>query len=156
MGDPVSVRDQIRAAFEANPDASPEAIAGKVYRKALKRDLFYLLLAEVRGLHRELVRENELRSWRSTIDELQRKHPRRDRIDLGLLRQQIAIDLRGQRVSEGRMTSEQWAARRAMLIPQRDTLDYEITRCNEAIALLEATGAPCLDALIPDEASDVA
>jgi len=142
----------IREAIKDPATDDPNAICAALFGKVVKADLRPLLLEEIKHHQRERVRDVECRNLLA--------HAKPPPIgDLDFVPDNRAIEyfreLLGERVQLGDGRATTWGAatlaqhriRIEMLSKQRDGLDRSIDRHLAAVAILEQTGAPCLQEL---------
>lgn len=154
----MNIYERIEKQVGYAPEAAADEIATDILRMCTKQDLAPLLVAAIETSQRNRVRAVEHARWLNTMTELRERTgaivafpSAKSSVErLSELRSLLARQIKvgdGTLTTWGQATLDQLRQRRAMLDSQRAGLSASIQRLDDAIGLLEQTGAPCLDAI---------
>lgn len=147
------INELIRIELDGDPNKDPRKVAEKVYTNLasneIKKEFLDLIVGRVESQQRAIVRQRE--SYLSTFIEratskAKPKPPMPPDVK-ALLTTRLKVGDGTPDVTWGKATLEQLKARKEMLVKQRDALTTDIDRLDQAIKLLEQTGAGCLNQL---------
>lgn len=144
----MNIYERINKEVAATTEATADAIAQRVMRMCSRDDLVPLLVAAIENVQRAYVRRDEQRHLAKLVASFRPSLlPSVPSIGtsefLPLLRRTIKVG-KGNRTTWGLATIEEHKTRLAMLMAQRNGLTETIRRHEEAIRLLEESGATCL------------
>lgn len=156
----MNVHERIHKEVTAQPDADAAALSSEILRMCSKADLEPLLVAAIENVQRGMVRSRERANFDRLMASIQPQIlptvPTFNSADfVPFLKQRIAIG-DSSRTTWGLATVEEHRARLAMLMAQRNGLTVTIRRHEEAIRLLEESGARCLADVVATTAKEAA
>lgn len=144
----MNIYERINKECVAARDADATEIAERILRMCSKADLEPLLLSAIETAQRGYVRSEEVKFLSTLMDAMKPSLlpsvPKYDPSEfLPLLKRRIALG-DGTATTWGLATLADHQARLAMLMAQRNGLTETIRRHEEAIRILEESGARCL------------
>lgn len=149
----MNIQERINKEVTDQPDWEADQIAERIQRFCSKQDYWPLLIAAIQNrqrMHTRLMEDQRFAELMANLRPDPLPLPSMPAQSIGdflpLLRRPIQIG-DGTRSSWGMATVDQHRLRLAMLMAQRNGLTQTIHRHEEAIRLLEESGASCLAAL---------
>lgn len=151
----MGVAEMVGKALEEQPDADPQDVARALWPRVKREMLYPLFVGEIRRMQRDAMRTGAERAFHKAFF-AQRDETAVITVNADdavgrfrvLFGKTLAIGNEKTRVLVEQMTREQWLARREMLAGNIRGLQRDVAICDEALRVLDETGAPTLGEVV--------